>query len=184
VADTVGFVRDLPHELIAAFQSTLEETRESRLLLHVVDAADPAHGERIEQVEQVLSAIGAGHLPMIRVYNKTDILKTEPRTDVSDTGMPARVWLSAATGSGIDHLLDAIAEYLHRDVVRGTVRLSVSQARLRAKMYQRSAVRTERVLDDGGWEIEMEMDRAGYLDLQRSENLQLLTRTGLSASVR
>jgi GTP-binding protein HflX len=183
VADTVGFVRDLPHELIAAFQSTLEETRESRLLLHVVDAADPAHGERIEQVEEVLATIGAGHLPVIRVYNKTDILKIEPRTDRSETGMPARVWLSAATGSGIELLLEAIAEYLHRDVVRGTVRLTVSQARLRAKIYERSGVRSERVLEDGGWEIDVEMDRAGYLDLQRSDNFQVLPQPALAAAL-
>jgi GTP-binding protein HflX len=181
VADTVGFVRDLPHELIAAFQSTLEETRESRLLLHVVDAADPAHGERIEQVEQVLATIGAGHLPVIRVYNKADILKIEPRVDVSETGMPARVWMSAATGSGVELLLKAIAEYLHRDVVRGTVRLTVSQARLRAKIYERSGVRSERVLDDGGWEIDVELDRAGFLDLQRSEKFQMVSMPGLPA---
>jgi GTP-binding protein HflX len=178
VADTVGFVRDLPHELIAAFQSTLEETRESRLLLHIVDAADGAHRERVEQVEKVLDAIGAGGLPLIRVYNKTDILGLEPRVDRTDTGMPARVWLSAATGSGIDLLLTSIAEYLHRDVVRGIVRLTVSQARLRALIYQRAGVRGERVMDDGGWEIDLEMDRAGFMDLQRSDNLRVLPSPG------
>lgn len=173
LADTVGFVRDLPHELIAAFESTLEETRESRLLLHVVDAADPAHRERIEQVDKVLAEIGAGHLPLIQVYNKADILGTEPRIDRSDTGMPSRVWLSAATGSGIDLLLAGIAEYLHRDVVRGTVRLTVSQARLRALLYDRADVRSERDLDEGGWEIDVEMDRAGFAELQRSEDLDI-----------
>jgi GTP-binding protein HflX len=173
LADTVGFVRDLPHELIAAFESTLEETRESRLLLHVIDAADPAHRERIEQVEKVLADIGAAHLPLIQVYNKTDILSLGPRVDRSETGMPSRVWVSAATGAGIDLLLAGIAEYLHRDVVRGTVRLAVSQARLRALLYERAGVRSERILDDGGWEIDMEMDRAGFLDLQRFEGLQV-----------
>lgn len=178
LADTVGFVRDLPHELVAAFESTLEETRESRLLLHVVDAADPAHGERIEQVQEVLAGIGAGHLPTIQVYNKADILGIEPRVDRSETGMPARVWLSAATGSGVDLLLLAIAEYLHRDVIRGTVRLSASQARLRARLYERSSVRNERLLNDGGWEIDVELDQAGYLDLQRSDGLRLLDVAG------
>ncbi len=173
VADTVGFVRDLPHELIAAFESTLEETRESRLLLHVIDAADPAHHERIGQVEKVLSEIGAGHLPLIQVYNKTDILSVEPRVDRSETGMPSRVWLSAATGAGVDILLGSIAEYLHRDVVQGTVTLTVSQARLRALLYERAGVRRERMLDDGGWEIDVEMDRAEYLDLQRFEGLHV-----------
>ncbi len=179
VADTVGFVRDLPHELIAAFESTLEETRASRLLLHVIDAADPAHGERIEQVEKVLEEIGAGHLPLIQVYNKADILGMAPRLDRSDTGMPFRVWISAATGSGIGLLLAAIAEYLHRDVVRGTVRLTVSQARLRALLYDRADVRSERVLEDGGWEIDLEMDRAGYAHLQQSENLDIQSRANV-----
>jgi GTP-binding protein HflX len=173
LADTVGFVRDLPHELIAAFESTLEETRESRLLLHVIDAADPAHLEHIEQVEKVLATIGAGHLPVIQVNNKADILAVEPRVDRAETGMPSRIWLSAATGAGVDLLLAGIAEYLHRDVVRGTVRLSVSQARLRALLYQRGGVRREQSLDDGGWEIEVEMDRPGFMDLQHSEGLQV-----------
>jgi GTP-binding protein HflX len=179
VADTVGFVRDLPHELIAAFESTLEETRASRLLLHVIDAADPAHGEQIEQVEKVLAEIGAGHLPLIQVYNKADILGMTPRLDRADTGMPSRVWVSAATGSGISLLLAGIAEYLHRDVVRGTVRLTVSQARLRALLYDRADVRSERVLEDGGWEIDLEMDRAGFTHLQRSEDLDIQARAGI-----
>jgi GTP-binding protein HflX len=173
VADTVGFVRDLPHELIAAFESTLEETRESRLLLHVIDAADAAHHERIERVAKVLTAIGAGHLPVIQVYNKVDMIGVEPRLDRSETGLPWRVWLSAATGAGIDVLLSSIAEYLHRDVVRGTIRLAVSQARLRALLYQRAGVRNERILDDGGWEIELAMDRAEFLDLQRLEDIHI-----------
>jgi GTP-binding protein HflX len=183
LADTVGFVRDLPHELIAAFHSTLEETREARLLLHVIDASDPAHGERIEQVEKVLEQIGAAHLPLIRVYNKADILKMAPRVDRSETGMPERVWLSAATGAGIDLLLAAVAEYLHQEVISGTVRLKVSQARLRAILYQRSGVRGERLLDDGGWELDVEMDREGFLDLQRCEGLEVVTPAGKPAGV-
>jgi GTP-binding protein HflX len=173
VADTVGFIRDLPHELIAAFESTLEETRESRLLLHVVDAADPAHHERIEQVAKVLAQIGAAHLPIIQVYNKADILHVEARLDRSDTGMPFRVWLSAVTGAGVELLLASIAEYLHRDVVRGTVRLTVSQARLRALLYRSADVRGERFLEDGGCEMDVEMDRAGFAQLQRAEDLDV-----------
>ncbi|GMW05691.1 MAG: GTPase HflX [Gammaproteobacteria bacterium] len=174
IADTVGFIRDLPHELIAAFHSTLEETREARLLLHVVDAADSAHAERIEQVEQVLAQIGAASLPMIRVFNKADILQTQPRVDRTDTGMPSRVWLSAATGAGIGLLMDSIAEYLHRDVVRGMVRLTAAEARLRAAIYRHAGVRSERLLEDGGWEIDLEMDRAEFLDLQRSDGVRLV----------
>lgn len=183
LADTVGFIRDLPHELIAAFRSTLEETRESRLLLHVVDAADSAHRERTEQVESVLEQIGAGDVPVIRVYNKTDILGVEPRVDRADTGRPSRVWLSAATGAGMGLLLEGIAEYLHQDVVRGTVRLTAAQMRLRARIYARAGVRDERVLDDGGWEMDVEMDRTGFLELQRSDALQLVHRLEITADV-
>jgi len=173
LADTVGFIRELPHELVAAFESTLEETRESSLLLHVVDASDPAHGERLEQVQRVLADIGAARVPTIQVYNKADILGIEPRLDSSETGLPARVWLSAVTGSGIDLLLDAIAEHLCREVVRGTTRLDTSQARLRARLYERCGVRSERVLEEGGWEMDIEMKQADFAELARSEGLRL-----------
>ena len=173
LADTVGFVRDLPHELVAAFQSTLEETRESRLLLHVIDCSDPAHLERAANVEEVLTQIGADQLPLLQVYNKADILAVPPRVDRSESGSPTRVWLSAATGEGVDILLNVIADYLHLDVVCGTVILSVSQARLRAMLYERATVISERVLADGGWELDVEIDRRGYDDLQLNENLQM-----------
>ncbi len=173
LADTVGFVRDLPHELIAAFESTLEETRESRLLLHVIDAADVAHLDRAKQVEKVLAQIGAAQLPLIQVYNKTDILGVEPRVDRADTGMPSRVWLSAAGGKGMDFLLGSIAEFLNRESVRGTARLTVAQARLRALLYARNAVRAERQVAEGGWEIDVEMNRSEFLELQRTDGLEI-----------
>jgi GTP-binding protein HflX len=173
LADTVGFVRELPHELVAAFQSTLEEVRDARLLLHVVDSSDPARQERIEDVNEVLKEIGADHLPVIQVYNKTDILGTPLRVDRADTGMPRRVWLSAGTGEGVDALLEAITEFLHLDVVRGTVRLDVTQAKLRALIYQNASVVSERLLDEGGWELDLEIDRQEYQNLQKKENLQI-----------
>jgi GTP-binding protein HflX len=173
LADTVGFVRELPHELVAAFRSTLEETLGARLLLHVIDASDPSHPERTDDVDKVLQEIGAGHLPVLRVYNKADRIDQLPRLDRSDTGMPARVWVSAATGAGLDLLRAAIAEYLHHDKVRGVVRLTVAQARLRAMIYQEGAVQGERTLEDGGWELDVEMDRRGFMNLQRSENLRI-----------
>jgi GTP-binding protein HflX len=87
--------------------------------------------------------------------------------------MPARVWLSAVTGAGLDLLRAAIAEFLHHDKVRGIVRLTVAQARLRAMIYREGAVQAERNLEDGGWEIDVEMDRRGFMSLQRSENLRI-----------
>jgi GTP-binding protein HflX len=173
LADTVGFVRELPHELVAAFQSTLEETRESRLLLHVIDCSDPAHLERAEDVDVVLAEIGADRLPLVQVYNKADILGVPPRVDRTESGSPTRVWLSAVTGAGVDILLKVITDYLHLDVICGTVMLSVSQARLRALLYERASVISERVLTEGGWELDVEIDRRGYDDLQLTENLQM-----------
>ncbi len=173
IADTVGFVRDLPHELIAAFQSTLEETVDADLILHVVDCADPVHQERIEDVEEVLEQIGAAARPIIQIYNKTDILGVPPRVDRGEDGMPTRVWLSAATGQGIDILLDVMTDALHKDIVSGTVRLGVSQARLRALLYERATVIDERVMKDGSWELDVEIDQRGYEDLRRREDLQI-----------
>jgi GTP-binding protein HflX len=173
LADTVGFVRDLPHELVAAFQSTLEETTQARLLLHVVDCGDPAHQERIEDVDEVLRQIGADHLPLVQVYNKADILGIPPRIDRAETGMPSRVWLSAETGEGVDVLMGVITDFLHLDLVCGTVNLAVDQAKLRALLYERATVTSERVLDEGGWEIDIEIDRRGYRELQRREQLKI-----------
>ncbi len=169
--DTVGFVRDLPHELIAAFQSTLEETRDADLLLHVIDCSDPEHIVRIEQVDEVLDQIGAADLPIIQIYNKADILGVEPRVDRAETGEVRRIWLSAHTGKGTDLLLDAIAEFLHRGRVRGTVQLDVSQARLRALLYDQARIYAERMHDDGSCELDLEIDKHRYERLRQQESL-------------
>jgi GTP-binding protein HflX len=172
LVDTVGFIRDLPHELIAAFKSTLEETRDARLLLHVVDCADPAHLERIAQVEEVLEAIDAGGLPVIHVYNKADILDIPPRIDRAETGMPWRVWLSAATGEGVELLQQAIAEFLLQGRLSGKVRLKPGQARLRALLYETANVTAETDLPEGGWELGVEIERERFDRLQQHESLE------------
>ena len=173
LADTVGFVRDLPHELIAAFKATLEETRDARLLLHVTDCSDAAHLERIEQVDEVLRTVGAEGLPIIHVYNKADILGVPPRIDRAETGMPMRVWLSAATGEGAELLLDAIAEYLFQDRLRGIAELDVSQAKLRAQIYEVGQVLGEEQLEDGGWRLVVEFDRRDFETLKNREGLNM-----------
>jgi GTP-binding protein HflX len=175
LADTVGFIRDLPHELVAAFRSTLEETRHSRLLLHVIDSSDPAHEERIHDVVRVLEEIGADHLPRVQVYNKADILNIQPRVDRAETGMATRVWLSSRTGLGVDALLGVIAEYLHVALLKCTVEVSAAEARVRARLYEMGAVTAERLRDDGGWELDLELDRRGFDDLNRREHLRVVT---------
>src|SRR5579863_1178048 len=102
LADTVGFIRELPHELIAAFQSTLQEARSAHLLLHVVDASDPRRTEHIEQVDKVLREIGAGDLPQLRVYNKIDLIGVSAQLERDSQLAAAAVWIGAAAGSGLD----------------------------------------------------------------------------------
>ena len=123
----------------------------------------------------VLKQIGGSDLPLVQVYNKADILGVPPRVDRAETGMPMRVWLSAKTGEGLDALLGVITDYLHADLLVGTVRLSVSQARLRALLYDSAAVIDERVLADGGWELDLEIDRKGFQFLQQTEDLHFQT---------
>ncbi len=182
LADTVGFIRDLPHELIAAFRSTLEETQHSRLLLHVIDCSDPAHEERMHAVVKVLEEIGADHLPRLQVYNKADILNLQPRVDRGETGIPTRVWVSSRTGLGIEALLGAIAEYLHVALLKCTVELTAAEARLRARLYEMGAIVAERLREDGGWELDLELDRRGFEDLNRREHLHVLSGSGLPDS--
>ena len=174
LADTVGFIRDLPHELVAAFRSTLEETRDSHLILHVIDSSDPAHQERVQDVIKVLEEIGADQTPRIQVYNKTDILATQPRVDRDASGVPARVWLSSQTGDGVSSLLEVIAEHLHVAFVRCTVELDAAEARLRASFYAMGAVLGERPRDTGGWELDLRIGRRDYEDLSRRGHLRVL----------
>lgn len=159
LADTVGFVRDLPHELVAAFRSTLSEAREADLLLHVVDAADPLREDRIAQVDAVLAEVGAGDLPQLLVFNKIDRIDgAQPRHDVPGEARE-RVWLSARDGRGLDLLHDALALRLGLTRIGGELRLSPQQGKLRARLHALQAVRGE-VGDEHGWRLQVDLPRA------------------------
>jgi len=156
LADTVGFISDLPHELVAAFRSTLEETRNADLLLHVVDAASPRRDEAMRAVQEVLDEIGVGESPRLEVFNKIDQLADcEPRIDRDADGRPWRVWLSAQTGRGTDLLLDALAERLASERVRQRVALEPGEGALRAWFYANARVLRDRSTESGGWELEV-----------------------------
>jgi GTP-binding protein HflX len=156
VADTVGFVRDLPHELVAAFRSTLMEAREADLLLHVVDAADPEREQRIAQVDELVASIGAGDIPQLRVYNKIDRIGRAPELMRDAAGQPSAVWLSAATGSGVGMLRAALQEIFGQAAMRLAVVLPPAQGRLRARLYALRLVREEEALPDGNTRLVVE----------------------------
>jgi GTP-binding protein HflX len=174
LADTVGFIRHLPHTLVAAFRATLEETRDACLLVHVVDAHAQNRQDCIEHVNEVLTEIEASEVPQLQVYNKIDLIPgSEPRLERDPkTGLPRRVWISAKTGAGIDLLHEALTEYgrlistLSRDpglsdnlprAARESVpgeyqlRLDPAAARTRAQLYEQRAVLRDEAQENGGW---------------------------------
>jgi len=160
LADTVGFIRELPHELVAAFQSTLTEARNAQLLLHVIDAADPRRDEYIDQVNLVLEEIGAGELPQLMVYNKIDRLELTPHIERDADGMAAQVWISAATGQGLPLLYEAIAERLALDIQRRWVRLGAAAGAERARLFAAGVVREERSGPDGSMQLLVDLPAA------------------------
>jgi GTP-binding protein HflX len=174
LADTVGFVRALPHELIAAFRSTLQEARDADLLLHVVDASDPLRDERIEQVREVLKGIGAGEIRELLVFNKIDLSGDKPRSIAGADGVATQVWASAATGAGLDVLRDALARAVRPHQVRRTFHLQLQAAALRSDLYTRNAVRAERQCEDGSWDMEVELDLAEVAKLSGAKGVNLL----------
>ncbi|MCC2655555.1 MAG: GTPase HflX [Panacagrimonas sp.] len=158
IADTVGFVRDLPHDLIAAFRATLEESRDADLLLHVVDSADPERIARIEQVDAVLQEIGAGDVPRLLVFNKIDLRESETaRVEVDDRGLAERVFVSARTGAGLEPLRQAIARRLRPDETVHEITVPPAAARLRAKLFEHRAIRSEQLEEDGSWRLRVAM---------------------------
>jgi GTPase len=179
-ADTVGFIRELPHELVAAFRSTLTEAREATLLLHVVDASDPRRDEHIAQVDAVLAEIGAEEIPQILVYNKIDRLEMQPRLDRNADGQITAVWISAEQRTGLDLLADAVAERLTRFVRRARVRVAANAGAVRSRLYAAKAVRRESSADDGSVELDVELPDVELLSLARTGGVQVLEAAGLN----
>jgi GTP-binding protein HflX len=198
LADTVGFIRELPHDLVAAFRATLSEARDADLLLHVTDAADTERDVLINVVNGVLDEIGAGGVPQLMVFNKIDLLNADagiragedqepgirdpafrqaaPRTDRDAEGAPTAVWLSAASGEGLDLLRQAISERLAGARVHAELRLPPRAGRLRARLIELGAVKSERY-DEDGWCLDIDAPRELLLPLAgdvRGDEAQLL----------
>lgn len=180
IADTVGFIRHLPHDLVEAFHATLEEVSSADLLLHVVDVNDEKRAANIEQVNQVLSQIGASHVPCLLVYNKIDLIaaptaldandiennaygafspEIEPKIDRDQHGHCQRVYLSAITGAGMDLLFAAISEMLDKELIERDIILQPEEAKLRANLYQQAAVLAEKIGDDGSYHLTVRLPR-------------------------
>ena len=171
LADTVGFIRELPHELVEAFRSTLEETRDASLLLHVIDAADETRDERVGDVEAVLKEIGAAGVPRLEVYNKIDLADGEPGIERDARGEPVRVRISAATGAGVERLLEAIAERLSGEQLHGWLRLDPAQGRLRSRLYGEGAVVDEQAQRDGVLWLELVIDATDWQRIAAAEQV-------------
>lgn len=184
LADTVGFISSLPHELVAAFRATLEETRRASLLLHVVDAGDPRRDEKISEVNAVLREIGAGEIAQIRVYNKIDTCDLDAPAlndgcgvaapipvGAEDNGHSHRVWVSGRDGIGLDALGAVIVEHFRAATVQRRLRLPSSAGRLRARLYELGTVLDEQVEDNGDWLMDVAIAPASLERLSRREGL-------------
>lgn len=164
LSDTVGFVKSLPHNLVEAFAATLDETREAKLLLHIIDASDPARTERIDQVNEVLQSIGASEVPVIEVYNKIDkVSDCVPHVDYKSDLKVQRVWISAEREIGLDLLLDAISGQVNDEKVAETVTVKWdSGGKLRAMLYEWGAVNEETLGAEGEWILEIVLSKTRW----------------------
>jgi GTP-binding protein HflX len=164
-SDTVGFIRELPHELVAAFRSTLQEARSAHLLVHVIDAADARRGEYTAQVNAVLTEIGAGELPQLLVYNKIDRLELAPRIERDDEGVARQVWISAARGLGLELLVQAIGERLRVVAHRHWLSLPPQAGALRARLFAAGVVRAELPGEAGEMLLQVEVPQSEHAAL-------------------
>ena len=171
LADTVGFIRHLPHDLVEAFRSTLQETSEAHLLLHVIDASDENRDSQIEEVESVLEQIQADRIQRIQIMNKIDINGVEPRVDYDSAGHSRRIWLSAGTGDGLELLRSELAGFFKKEMVVGQITLLPAQARLRALLFELGAVRHEIVDQGGHYILDVCIARTDLNKLARRENV-------------
>lgn len=153
LADTVGFIRHLPHDLVAAFKSTLQETRDADLQLHVIDVADPRRDNNQQQVQEVLTEIDAADVPQLLVYNKIDQTSMAARIEYNEHGLPKAVYLSALKGVGLELLLDAINQMLSEQHIQLTLLLPPEQSAWQARFYQHQCIVKQHYQDDGSCQL-------------------------------
>ncbi|VEH66112.1 GTP-binding protein HflX [Rodentibacter pneumotropicus] len=166
LADTVGFIRQLPHDLVSAFKSTLQETIEASLLLHIIDITDPRMSENIDAVVSVLEEIKADKVPALLIYNKIDLLDgVLPHIEYDDENNPIAVYLSAHNGEGIDLLLEAIKLRLKREILSLHLTLQPYDGKLRHALYQLDSVRNEQITEQGELTLNVQINKVEWLKL-------------------
>lgn len=171
LADTVGFIRHLPHDLVAAFKATLQETQEADILLHVVDASDERFRENIHAVHEVLEEIGAHEVPALLVMNKIDNLEDQkPRIERDEEGIPRAVWVSAMEGIGVELLFDALTERLASQMVQYQLRIPPQhQGRIRSTFFQMKCIQREEYDQDGNLLIDVRMQQVDWSRLEKEK---------------
>src|SRR5262249_1452404 len=148
LSDTVGFIRDLPHHLIASFKATLEETRQARLLLHVVDAANHVAEQHIQAVNEVLKELGCGDKPTLLVLNQTDRLQDRSSLDVLQRHHARAVAVSAVTGQGLDELREAVMEALSADFADAEIETAAGNGRVIAYLGAHAEIYRQQFTDN------------------------------------
>lgn len=173
LADTVGFIRHLPHDLVAAFRSTLQETIDADLLLHVIDSHDEQLGLYREQVNKVITEIGAEKVPQIEVMNKIDLGGQTPHIEEGDGVNPTRIYVSAQKRLGLEMLLEYLGNYFAGQMFLGELTLQPKHARLRAKLYADKAIEQEIITDEGHFHLNVVIDQRRLDQYLREENLTM-----------
>ncbi|CAI3792804.1 GTPase HflX [Rheinheimera sp. MM224] len=169
-ADTVGFIRHLPHDLVAAFKSTLQESRDADLQLHVIDVADQRMADNIKQVQLVLHEIDADQVPQLLVFNKIDQTEQEARIEYNEQAEPIAVYISAKQGLGIELLLQVIRERLADDYMQLDLKLPADAAMWRARLHELSAVQTESFTDLGETQLRIALSKAEWARLLKQSD--------------
>ena len=167
LADTVGFIRHLPHDLVAAFRATLVETREADLILHVVDCSDDARQEKIEAVNRVLHEVGAEAVPQLLIYNKIDVPGLNPRVDLDEHNQPWRIWLSAKERAGFDKLIEILRQRFCEQTASYRLLLRASEGQIRAYLFEAGAIESEKFENNGDIRLKLSLTPALLKRLQR-----------------
>jgi len=167
ISDTVGFIRELPKELIEAFLSTLEEVSSADLILHVLDSSDRSMLQHKQSVEKILKQIGADQIPIIYAYNKADLLKT----DLNTINTFDHIQISAKNGTGINSLLELISSKINPQPIETTMRIGVNESKIRSDIYNISNVLEESLIDENTLELKIQIEEKNLSKLKKNKKI-------------